>query len=124
MEIDPSFLNLAWYLAAGAGALLFLVIALWIFRGFMQYGGITLLKGRNRRLGVVDQVPVDGRRRLLLVRRDSVEHLVMTGGPIDIVIETGIGEEHRLPVKDFEQAPSTPLDDGPIRIAEAQTEPS
>ena len=27
----------------------------------------------------------------LLVRRDDVEHLVMTGGPADIVIESGIG---------------------------------
>ena len=27
--------------------------------------------------------------RLMLVRRDGVEHLIMTGGPVDVVIETG-----------------------------------
>jgi hypothetical protein len=27
---------------------------------------------------------------LVLVRRDNVEHLIMTGGPVDVVIETGI----------------------------------
>lgn len=43
-----------------------------------------------RRIKVVEQVSVDGKRSLLLVRRDGVEHLVMTGGPVDIVIETGI----------------------------------
>ncbi|RIA55825.1 flagellar biosynthetic protein FliO [Dichotomicrobium thermohalophilum] len=121
MEIDQSFLNLAWYLAAGAGLLLFLVIALWIFRGFMTSGGALMLKGRNKRLGVVDQAAIDGRRRLVLIRRDGVEHLVMTGGPIDIVIETGIGANGPHPYKDIERAPSSPLDDERIRIAEAQT---
>lgn len=44
------------------------------------------------RIGVVESANVDGRRRLLLVRRDDVEHLIMTGGPVDVVLETGIGE--------------------------------
>lgn len=44
----------------------------------------------ERRLDVVEQAHVDGRRRLILIRRDDVEHLIMTGGPVDVVIETGI----------------------------------
>ena len=47
----------------------------------------------EKRLAVVDQANVDGRRRLVLVRRDDVEHLIMTGGPVDVVIETGIGQQ-------------------------------
>ena len=43
-----------------------------------------------KRLEVTDQANVDGRRKLLLVRRDGIEHLIMTGGPVDVVIETGI----------------------------------
>jgi flagellar protein FliO/FliZ len=43
-----------------------------------------------KRLDVVDQTNIDGRRRLVLIRRDDVEHLIMTGGPVDLVIETGI----------------------------------
>jgi len=46
--------------------------------------------GREKRLGIVEQSSVDGRRKLVLVRRDDVEHLIMTGGPVDVVIETGI----------------------------------
>ncbi len=42
------------------------------------------------RLAVVDYANVDGRRRLILIRRDDTEHLIMTGGPVDVVIETGI----------------------------------
>ena len=33
---------------------------------------------------------MDRTRRLVLIRRDDVEHLIMTGGPVDVVIETGI----------------------------------
>jgi len=49
----------------------------------------------EKRLEVVEQSNVDGRRRLVLIRRDDVEHLIMTGGPVDVVIETGIGETRR-----------------------------
>ena len=42
------------------------------------------------RLGVSEHVMVDSRRKLLLIRRDDVEHLVLSGGPVDLVIETGI----------------------------------
>lgn len=42
------------------------------------------------RLGVSEHIMVDGRRKLLLIRRDDVEHLVLTGGPVDLLIETGI----------------------------------
>jgi flagellar protein FliO/FliZ len=45
----------------------------------------------DKRLQVIEQASVDGRRRLILIRRDNVEHLVMTGGPVDLVVETGIG---------------------------------
>jgi flagellar protein FliO/FliZ len=45
----------------------------------------------EKRLGIVEQATVDGRRKLLLIRRDDVEHLILTGGPVDVVVETGIG---------------------------------
>ena len=54
--------------------------------------GAALFKPKpERRLAVMEQASVDNRRRLILVRRDNVEHLIMTGGPVDVVIETGIG---------------------------------
>lgn len=49
-------------------------------------------KAREARLMVLDAAAVDPKRRLVLIRRDEVEHLIMIGGPTDIVIETGIGE--------------------------------
>ncbi|MET1045468.1 MAG: hypothetical protein ABWX70_01990 [Hyphomicrobium sp.] len=53
-------------------------------------GALLFRPKGDRRLEVVDQASVDSRRRLVLIRRDDVEHLVMTGGPVDVVIETGI----------------------------------
>lgn len=50
----------------------------------------------ERRLDIVEQTALDGRRRLVLIRRDEVEHLIMTGGPVDVVIETNI-ERARQP---------------------------
>ncbi|WP_162729049.1 flagellar biosynthetic protein FliO [Agrobacterium tumefaciens] len=73
-------------------ALLILAIALWLMR--RRSGSAPFIRGgRNRqpRLQVLDATAVDARRRLVLVRRDNVEHLVMIGGPTDIVIESGIG---------------------------------
>lgn len=57
--------------------------------GSLQSVGLFRPKA-PRRLGVVEHVSVDGKRRLILVRRDDVEHLIMTGGPVDVLIETGI----------------------------------
>jgi len=48
-------------------------------------------RGRQPRLSVTDFADVDGRRRLILIRRDDVEHLVMIGGQSDVVIESNIG---------------------------------
>src|ERR1700678_1144281 len=38
-------------------------------------------RARQPRLGLVDAFWLDGQRQLVLVRRDSVEHLLMIGGP-------------------------------------------
>ena len=45
---------------------------------------------RGSRLSIVDMLPVDGKRRLYLIRRDAVEHLVMLGPTSEMVIERGI----------------------------------
>jgi hypothetical protein len=48
---------------------------------------------RIRRLAFIERAYLDGGRKLLLVRRDNVEHLILIGGPIDLVVETGIQTE-------------------------------
>lgn len=63
----------------------------WLVRRFAGNRlGTGANRGRMPRLAVVDAAAVDGRRRLVLVRRDNIEHLLMIGGPSDIVIEPNI----------------------------------
>ena len=65
------------------------VLGLWLLKLTMKSTS-TLGRGRNRRLAVVDQLQIDARRQLLIIRRDDVEHVIMTGGGQDVVVETGI----------------------------------
>jgi flagellar protein FliO/FliZ len=63
----------------------------WLVRRFgATHLGATAARGRQPRLAVIDAAAVDGRRRLVLIRRDNVEHLLMIGGPSDVVIEPNI----------------------------------
>lgn len=68
--------------------LLLIVLGLWVLKFFMKAG--TAMRSQGRRVQIVEQVQVDAKRQLLVIRRDNIEHLVMTGGPQDVVIETGI----------------------------------
>src|ERR1043165_2490130 len=66
-------------------------LAAWLVRPFARARlGANPQRGRMPRLAVIDAAAVDGRRRLVLVRRDNVEHLLMIGGPSDFVVEQNI----------------------------------
>ena len=66
-------------------------LAAWLVRRFAGNRlGANPNRGRMPRLAVIDAAAVDGRRRLVLVRRDNIEHLLMIGGPTDIVVEPNI----------------------------------
>jgi flagellar protein FliO/FliZ len=67
-------------------------------------------RGRQPRLAMIDAAGVDGRRQLVLVRRDNVEHLLLIGGPTDVVIEsnvdrTGTPATPPAPVRDPQASP-------------------
>jgi len=92
--------NVFLYLLGAAGLAIAVVAGALIARGRLWGASLlTTFSGRKpgRRLDIVEQANVDGRRRLFLIRRDDVERLVMTGGPADVVIETGIGARNREP---------------------------
>lgn len=71
-----------------------------------------------RRLAISEQFNLDNRRRLILVRRDDVEHLIMTGGPVDLVVETGIAVPHGpLPNESMPAPPATAAPRGDPTLA-------
>ena len=74
-------------------ALILLVIVLVIIKLIRSMTfGTFVAGGRNRktRLAVMDATAVDSHRRLVLVRRDDIEHLLLIGGPTDVVVEREI----------------------------------
>jgi len=86
VEVASSLATIIWIMIA----IVVIIVAWKLYLAFA--GGINLLGGRGRdvRLAIIDAAPVDQKRRIVLVRRDGVEHLLMIGGPNDIVIEHGI----------------------------------
>ena len=58
----------------------------WLLRRFGM--GVKMTKGR--RLGIVEVQMLGPRHRLMLIRRDDVEHLVIVGPGSETVIESGI----------------------------------
>jgi hypothetical protein len=68
-----------------------LALAFWLLRRFSGGRlGSAATRGRQPRLAMIDQAAIDNRRRLVLIRRDNVEHLLIIGGPTDVVIEQSI----------------------------------
>src|SRR5260370_34491883 len=92
-------------------------LAAWLVRRFAGNRlGANTNRGRMPRLAVIDAAAVDGRRRLVLVRRDNIEHLLMIGGPTDIVVEPNI--VRAMPVRDQSpQRPGVGAPELPPRIA-------
>jgi flagellar protein FliO/FliZ len=54
------------------------------------YPAGAIKNAKNRRLSVVESTPLDGRRRMVLVRRDDTEHLILMGPTSELLIESGI----------------------------------
>ena len=89
--------------------LVLIVIGLWLLKLFTK-AGERLGRGSDKRLQVIDSANVDGKRKVMIIRRDNVEHVIMTGGPQDLVIESGIAvpepQPMRRPVRPAAAAPA------------------
>ncbi len=101
------------FFIAFAVVLALIGITAWIVRRFgANRLGAAGRGGRQPRLAVIDAAPVDGRRRLVLIRRDNIEHLLMIGGPTDLVVEPNIvravGNRDVAPRETGRVEPATP----------------
>jgi flagellar biogenesis protein FliO len=117
--------SLAVAIMAVSAALLLLVIVLWVIkagRSKVMFMGTS--KSRQPRLAILETAAVDQRRRLVLIRRDETEHLLLIGGPSDLVVEPAIGMRrkdlaHMLATEPEAAAPTAPVRDRPV-VAPAQ----
>ncbi|MGE0062713.1 MAG: flagellar biosynthetic protein FliO [Xanthobacteraceae bacterium] len=90
-ELLPEMPLPAKFFVAFVVVLALIALTAWLVRrlGANRLGG-GATRGRQPRLAVIDAASVDGRRRLVLIRRDNIEHLLMIGGPTDVVVEQNI----------------------------------
>lgn len=93
--VGESAANIVGFILIFAIILCGIFVVLSIIRRFS--GGTYVSNGRTRqpRLSVMDAAAVDSRRKLVLIRRDDVEHLLLIGGPTDVVVEQNIVMESR-----------------------------
>ena len=71
-----------------------LIMALtWLLRRYGLGDGARSTLGRKKRLMTIESATVDARHRLVLVKRDNVEHLLLIGPGDSFVVEHGIPVE-------------------------------
>jgi len=86
---ESTLLNAAFALGI---VLVLIVLGLWGLKVLTNATG--RLNATRKRLVVVDKAQVDGKRQVVIIRRDNVEHVIMTGGPQDLIIESGVAAPH------------------------------
>jgi flagellar protein FliO/FliZ len=68
--------------------------ALWAVRRYgIGIGGMQMSRsGARRRLALVEVMPMDAKHKLVLVRRDDREHLLVLGPDAPVVVERDIAQ--------------------------------
>jgi flagellar protein FliO/FliZ len=82
--------DMYWRLVGALALVLALIFAVaWVAKRLGLGGRLAIARGK-RRLAIQEVLPLDGKRRLVLLKRDGVEHLLLLGVNDDLVVETGI----------------------------------
>jgi len=69
-------------------------------------GNQPLTAPKKRRLKVIEVLPLDARRRAVLIKRDDREHLVILGANSETVVESGIESQQDAEVVPLKNASS------------------
>lgn len=75
---------------AALGAVLGLIGVAALLAKRYGLGGRMPVRRGARRLALIEVLPLDTKHRLVLIRRDGTEHLLLLGGSPDVVVESGI----------------------------------
>jgi flagellar protein FliO/FliZ len=118
---DNRVLQIGFLAACGIAALVVLAI---VYRlAFAHRLRVPGGRTRQPRLGLVDAFSLDGQRQLVLIRRDNIEHLVMIGGPNDVLVESQINRA-AVPARESIQASPLLVASTPVRRTEAAALPA
>lgn len=76
-----------------AAAFAFVIGLMMLFSYMLKKLGLSgqsFVSSGKRRLKVVEFLPIDHRRKLVLIRRDDREHLIVLGANGEVVVENNI----------------------------------
>ena len=62
----------------------------WVYRHFALGRKFLGRPRKESRLGIIEFKHVDAKRKLVLLRRDDTEHLILLGPNSDTIVEAGI----------------------------------
>lgn len=82
--------NIAQFFFALIFVVSLMVLLAWAIRKSGWGGVAPLSNDRKKRLSISEYIPLDSRRKLVLIRRDNIEHLVITGPQGETVVEQNI----------------------------------
>lgn len=90
----PYFLSLAFVLG------LIMLVAWVLARSGFTTGTWfkSLNAGKNRRLEILETMPLDARRRVVIFRRDDKEHVMVIGATNEHILETDIKNSNPKPL--------------------------
>lgn len=86
METAPQILQL---IAALAFVLSLMGVLAFALKKLGLSGAIPV-QGKTKRLKVIEVLPLDRTRKLAIIQRDDVQHLIILGGNCETVVETNI----------------------------------
>ena len=98
-----------------------IVIGLWLLKLLTR--GTAGMGRPKKRVMVVDTANVDGKRQVVIIRRDNVEHLIMTGGPQDLIIESNIAAPEPTPTPGVRRPAQSAAPAQPAPAADIATPP-
>lgn len=89
-----------------------LTFGVWILKKSGFSAQIQKSRSKNKRASIVEVQQVDTKRRLIMVRRDDVEHLILLGPNNDVLVEASIPDPEvvfQKVLKEAEQDSDSPL---------------
>ena len=113
MEGGLDFATLLRFALALAFVLAMIGILALVMRRLGLGGAVPARRGCARRLALVEALVLDQRHRLVLVRRDNAEHLVLLGQAGDLVVERGIVDPGEAQAAGSQQAANETGADAP-----------
>ena len=117
MELLAPYMN---YIITAAIVLAVLIIGMLVFKALNR----TVRGRKGQRLGISEYHEIDKTRRLVLVRRDETEHLILIGGAHDLVVESGISLDSAMDDVREPLRPPIPLRTAPRAPVFAERRPS